>query len=353
VHGPDGRLAAWPDIEHDYDGGALLVGNGLSINVWPGFAYRSLFERAARLHDGGLTQADRRLFQALATENFESVLAGIDTTMRVHAAVGEEVAGLAERYRSIQRALGAAVRAVHVPWALVPARARHTIQRELQRYAVVFTTNYDLLLYWAMGHEDHYGRLVDCFWARDGAFDAADARPRHGAIPVLFLHGALHLATDGAGRTFKLKRRSAQALLEQFGRPSGGDDAMRPLLVTEGSARDKLRAIEANGYLTHAYDTLGSARCDRPVVVFGSALGPRDGHLADALGKQPNRPVAVSMMPAPRRQLYAQQAEIYARVRAEPLVFFDATTHPLGTGRLRVGPYQATAASTRTASPVA
>jgi len=32
----------------------------------------------------------------------------------------------------------------------------------------------------------------------------------------------------------------------------------RPLLVTEGTARDKLRAIEANAYLAHSLQTLRS-----------------------------------------------------------------------------------------------
>lgn len=42
------------------------------------------------------------------------------------------------------------------------------------------------------------------------------------------------------------------------------------------------------------------------------------------------------MMPGPKRELRAKQAEIYGRLDAESLLFFDATTHPLGDPALAV-----------------
>jgi len=50
-----------------------------------------------------------------------------------------------------------------------------------------------------------------------------------------------------------------------------GDVRARPLLVTEGSAVDKLAAIEDNVYLSHALGRLRQR--DLPLVVFGSSLG--------------------------------------------------------------------------------
>jgi hypothetical protein len=102
----------------------------------------------------------------------------------------------------------------------------------------------------------------------------------------------------------------------------------RPLLVTEGSARDKLRAIEGNAYLSHA---LGQLRAvDLPVVVFGSSLGQQDQRLIDALNEHSKRTVAISMRPGSERELAPWQSDIYGRLDAKRLLFFDATTHPLG-----------------------
>jgi len=82
-----------------------------------------------------------------------------------------------------------------------------------------------------------------------------------------------------------------QTILDQFGEPIDGDPHARPLLITEGSSKDKLRAIEDNPYLDYALDQLYA--CDLPLVAFGSALGVQDTHLVDAINNHPYRPVAV------------------------------------------------------------
>jgi hypothetical protein len=154
-------------------------------------------------------------------------------------------------------------------------------------------------------------------------------------IPVYFLHGALHLVVSGTGTTWKLRRNEIRTILDQFGQPIPGDPQSRPLLVTEGSVRDKLHAIEGNDYLAHALDRL--RQVELPVVVFGSSLSVEDEHLTAALNEH-RRPVAVSMYPAARQTLRERQSMIYGRLyQAEPLLFFDSTTHPLGSADLRAG----------------
>jgi Domain of unknown function (DUF4917) len=225
---------------------------------------------------------------------------------------------------------------VHVPWEDVPATTLATIQRVMHQYEWVFTTNYDLLIYWAMGHEDNYGRLVDCFWGTNCRFDPSDSDIRARSIPVFFLHGAMHLIAEESGRTRKLKRTAALTLLDQFGQPIKGDPQARPLMVTEGSWQHKLQAIEANAYLAHVYERL--RELDTPLVVFGSSFGEQDRHLTNALSAHPDRPVAVSMRPGPENDLRPRQREIYGRLEAQPLLFFDATTHPLGSSGLAAAP---------------
>jgi hypothetical protein len=161
------------------------------------------------------------------------------------------------------------------------------------------------------------------------------SRPCHRSrqkVPVYFLHGALHLVAGGSGAIWKLRQTDLDTILDQFGKPITGDAQARPLLVTEGSSEDKLAAIEDNVYLSHALGRLRER--DLPVVVFGSSLSERDSHLAAALSENPDRPIAISMLPAPKKQLLAQQVDISGRLEANPLFFFDATTHPLGNPAL-------------------
>jgi hypothetical protein len=96
---PDGLLRDWRDIETRHEWQTVLLGNGLSINVWPRFRYGSLFEHASR---GGLTEKDRRLFGERT--NFERVLAELNGAIRVGDVLGLDTGPIYDRYRGIQRA---------------------------------------------------------------------------------------------------------------------------------------------------------------------------------------------------------------------------------------------------------
>lgn len=325
----DGSLETWPDLAPSFSEAALLCGNGLSVNVWTAFAYESLFDHA---HDDGLTAEDLALFSG--TENFERVMSDLNTAIRVNETLGQPADSIYARYRSIQRGLGHAVRAVHLIRSQIPDTTLKSIRKELLRYEWIFSTSYDLLIYWAMGCGGSFAPFVDHFRGPRLEFDPSRADVYVDHVPVYFLHGALHLVVSGSGITWKLRRGAVQTVLDQFGEPIDGDPHARPLLVTEGTARDKLRAIEGNSYLAHALQTLRST--ELPLVVFGSSLSAQDDHLLDALNEHPRRAIAISLLPDRQRALAAQKADIYARLETDELRFFDATTHPFGDSALRV-----------------
>jgi Domain of unknown function (DUF4917) len=326
---PDGTLVDWQDIATSYKWDTVLLGNGMSINIWEPFGYRKLYDRAKF---GDLSARDRKLFSS--TQNFERVLADLLTAIRVNDAVGLDTKPLLERYRNIQLALVHAVREVHLKLNRVPRVTRETISDTMKQFEWVFTTSYDLLAYWAMaaaGFEpfmDHFRYRGRC------EFDPTRATVPSNRIPVYFLHGALHLVVGSSGATWKLRQTDLDTILDQFGKPITGDPEARPLLVTEGSAEDKLAAIEDNAYLSHALERLRGRAL--PLVVFGSSLSEHDSHLAEALSENPDRPVAISMLPAPKKGLLARQVDISGRLEANPLLFFDATSHPLGNPALTV-----------------
>lgn len=326
---PDGTLLDWREIAASHEWDTLLLGNGMSINIWEPFGYRKLYDRAK---SGGLSYRDRALFRS--TPNFERVLADLLTAIRVNDAVGVETDPLLERYRNIQQALVKAVRGVHIKLSRVPHTTRKRISDTMEQFEWVFTTSYDLLAYWAMA-TDGFEPFMDHFrYGGRCEFDPLRATVPPKKVPVYFLHGALHLVVGSSGATWKLRQTDLDTILDQFGKPIKGDARARPLLVTEGSAKDKLTAIEDNAYLSHALERLTER--ELPLVVFGSSLSEHDSHLAGALSENPERSVAVSMLPAPKKELLAKQVDISGRLEASPLLFFDATTHPLGNPALTV-----------------
>jgi hypothetical protein len=319
----DASLLPWPEIsEHDW--GGLLVGNGASMAVWSKFGYRSLYEEAQRDDlEHSLQAADVALFDGMETTNFESVLSALQTARVVANALGTSRSEIDERHEAIRLALIAAVREVHVPWNEVSEEVLVDAREALLQFSWVFSTNYDLLLYWAIMQEDPYP-FPDYFWSQP--FSVTDTEVARKATRMLFLHGGLHLHRDLSGRTFK-RIAGAENLLDSFG--EGADEGFTPLFVAEGSADEKVQAIRQSDYLTFAYKTFAERRVD--FVVFGSSLGETDRHLLQAMRQWGGRTIAIGLRPGSAEAVIIERkARLCRELPDAALTFFDASTFPLG-----------------------
>lgn len=331
----DGTLAGWPEVKAAEDWDAIVLGNGMSINLWGNFTYGSLFEEAKE--SGLISRTDLALFERLGTENFEEVLHKLSDAILVGDAIGEERPTERALHESIQKALARAVQKVHITGGEIPADTLRAIRAELRSYRYTFTTSYDLLIYWAAAKgENGFQGFYDFFWAGGrNAFDEATirVRPEWTDTRLYFLHGALHLIVLGDGTTCK-QTASFLTLLDKFGQPFQGDHTARPLIVTEARAADKVRSISGNDYLSYCWRVL--ADCDCPILVFGHSLSEQDRHLVDALNKHRDRPVAVAIKSGSARKNRREQHRIASLLESRPLYFFDAATHPLGSKDLRL-----------------
>jgi hypothetical protein len=329
----DGRLPDWEDVQDEEDWDVLLLGNGLSINVWGSFEYRSLFETAKSRKL--FSKDDIALFDALGSSNFEQVLHSLSESIRVGRALGEERRRDIARYQSVQKALGRAVHSVHIERGELPGETLDRIKKEMRLFKHVFTTSYDLLLYWAVMYDDRFMGFLDFFWAHgNNAFDESthtfsegDSRTR-----LYFLHGALHLVAHADGTTCK-RKSSFRTLLDQFGLPHAGDATARTLIVTEARAEEKELSILANEYLSFCWRTLRG--CDAPVVIFGHSLSPQDSHLIAALNEH-ERPIAVALRDKKRSTNKKEQHRIASLLDTQDLHFFNASSHTLGSKERRV-----------------
>lgn len=324
------ELDHWDNVRQQHGWASLLVGNGASRNVWARFAYASLYETACDGVDDPLTHEDQKLFDSFGTRNFEAVLTSLWMAGRVASVLGYDPDPIEERYESIRRALIQAVREVHVPWPRVPEPTLDAISAAMQRYERIYTTNYDLLLYWALMRNPDGFR--DYFWGA-GCFDATDTERYPERRPLLFLHGAIHLHRGPAGDTCKLIAEPDGAnLLELF--EALVDQGREPLFVSEGRSEEKEAAIRRSDYLTFALERFASDRA--PLVVFGQSLGEQDRHLVKALRRHPERVFAVSVRRHPNdERVIARKAEVLAALPNREVWFFSAQTHPLGAPELR------------------
>ena len=91
----------WHEIEADFARSGLLLGNGASISVWPGFAYDSLYEEARRGSiQHPLERNEHQVFTALDTTDFETVLDALATTRTVNGTLGLDRTAPTASYRN-------------------------------------------------------------------------------------------------------------------------------------------------------------------------------------------------------------------------------------------------------------
>ncbi|OLF55560.1 DUF4917 family protein [Pseudomonas chlororaphis] len=328
----DTDLEDWNALRAGTPIAGLLIGNGASRAVWEDFAYDSLFENARTVEEKPLSPSELSVFEALQTRSFEQVLGALKTTSRVNKALAVSSAAPRNRYYAIKEALINTVHAVHIPWRLVQPATLAQINQELRRYRTVFTSNYDLLNYWAIQH-DAQG-LDDLFQGSDPSFDIG--RGASDQTRVLYLHGGLHLVRNQDGTARKLGSTEG-TLLGNFAINNTLktlDDV--PLFVNEGPVADKLRTIRGSDYLSFCYQQLlshGDALC-----LFGHALGPQDSHLVEALRQAAPKTLAISIYPRSKAFIQHQKrhyAQLFEGLEVT-LRFFDAKTHALGAPALSV-----------------
>lgn len=324
------KLEDWKDIAKDFAGASLLLGNGASRAMWEDFKYESLLKATQNNSKHKLKPEDYQLFKTLKTGNFEQVLGTLQAAITACEALGANPSIFEEPYARIRAALGEAVKRAHVPWGTVSEERLKLLSKALSRYDYVYTTNYDLLVYWAV-MQDPY-EFKDYFWNRDNKFDMTDVEVRGKYTKLVYLHGALHLYRAKSGEVWKATKGFGAALLDQF--PDAFGAKAEPLLISEAKSADKLRSIYGSDYLSFAYSLF--TKHTGPLVVFGQGLSESDQHLVDAINSWPSAKLAISLRDGISKEVRQRKAQLEGQLPDADIVYFKARTHPLGSEKLRV-----------------
>ena len=213
---------------------------------------------------------------------------------------------------------------------------RTRIAEAIDGYDTVFTTNYDLTVYWSFIQElENAVQVADLFWGPAGTFDRRRTDVWSGWTGLYYLHGAIHLWQDTDGVNGKWAHADGGRLLD-LARQYTPSSSRRPLFVSEGISQKKMLAIRSSAYLTHCYETFENDRNN--TVVLGHSLSEGDMHIIEALRQGPDRHIAVSVYPHQRGEDIVQtKARITAALDPHTVSFFDSETHPLGDPVLNVG----------------
>ena len=272
----------------------LLLGNGFSLAFEPNiFSYNALYNFVAELENPIL----KELFEVVGTHDFERVIQQLDTFAALGAAFGVDDrvrARIREAAAALKRSLIDAIRSLHPEHVFKIPEQRCSaciafLRPFLDSKGALFTTNYDLLLYWVLMRGglnaiDGFGRdrenPDEYVPAEELEYSELRWGRNLGGQNVFYLHGALPLFDTGV-EIVKEEYTTEAFLLQTIAqRIEGGDYRV---FVTAGDGTQKLTHIRHNPYLEHCHKALASL--NGSLVTFGFNFGEQDSHIVSAFQK--------------------------------------------------------------------
>lgn len=330
----------------------LLLGNGFSIACAPDiFHYDSLFEQA----DFSALPEARQAFDALRTQDFEVVIRALENGSLLAPIYAPGDAGaaarMAEHAARLKDLLVSTVAQNHPARPGDIADHHYYACREFlshflagPNHGKVYTLNYDLLLYWALMHDDNPFEdnpadiiTIDGFGADEDDPDAEyvvwKGESTANKQCLHYLHGALHLYDAGAELQKYTWSRSGIPLVEQA--RTAIHNGLFPVFVSEGESQAKLAKIRHSAYLQHSFKSFHAIAglANQALFVYGHSLAENDDHVLVRIGRDKCRKVYVSLYGDPESEAnryVVQRAEQLAAMRPHrypmELAFFDAAS---------------------------
>lgn len=249
----------------------LLIGNGFSAEY---------FNYATLLAASGLPEDDpvRGLFAALRTNDFEAVVAALETAVMVERAYDEKTRAecLDADAQRVREALVTAINATHPAHRDGLGDRFASSAAFLAHFDRVFSLNYDLLLYWVNLEEAH---LSDGFGLgeRSGQFIGPFREDAY--CHIYNLHGGLHLFDNGLGEIIKAVDEG-DGVIATIGKTIQ-DKRKMPVYVAEGTSAQKVRKINSVPYLRHCLDQL--RQTTSTLFVYGHSADENDAHIYSAI----------------------------------------------------------------------
>ena len=320
------ELKNYNDIKEKFSNANILLGNGFSINFSDTFRYKKLYDFFIK----SCSDASKKLFKELDTDNFENVLESIETTELVCKALNINYNKFEEHKIEIKKGLIDSIGNIHPkitdPNWLEIKNKLNLVSSQFNEFENIFTTNYDILLYYIiLALEDENPIFGDYFAHSDGEYTYFDesnlSRERH----IYYLHGALFLFEQNFD-TCKIKAKNS--LLNDISKEIENNNY--PIFVSEGTSNSKLKAIKSNDYLTFCLKQFKKKiNSDGRLVIFGQSLSDQDQHLVDIIDENCKKiAISINSDHCPTiGALKQKKSEFQAKFkRVEEIFFYDSKT---------------------------
>ena len=312
-------IRQWDWIKNQYNNCPLLLGNGFSLNFSERLLYRNLYENYIQDCPDEITS----LFKEFDSTNFEIILEHLESTERVCKAIGIAQKRITRNKELIKQGLIDSINRIHPTPDEIHLAQIKRVAEQITDFDQIFTTNYDLFLYYLILESKKFGDYF-YFENRDDdrfkLFNAGDKLNRH---HIYYLHGALFIF-DKSINTIKIKR-DENWLIQVITKEITNDNY--PLFISEGTYKTKLKAIQSNNYLTYCLRNLRENKSSH-LVVFGQSLSAQDLHIVQAIDENyENLAYGIRISVNKRmKDIKAELNRIRALFKNTEIEFFDSST---------------------------
>jgi hypothetical protein len=298
-------LMAYPDVLNYLDkkkrAKHLLIGNGFSIAYDPKiFSYNALSNFVKNTNNELLL----KIFEAVKTKNFESIMQQLQISIEIIKALDKNsplVLEIEKASNVLKESLIEAVKELHPEHVFKISEEESKccsefLQKYLSQDGLVFSSNYDLLLYWVILRTavpnaiDGFGRETidqghpvpseEILWSEHLIWGK-----NRESQNIYYLHGALPLFDNGI--EIIKEEYNGHYLLDNIKQRM--DKGHYPIFVTAGSSEEKLNHILHNHYLSDCYDKLCSIAGS--LVTIGFNFGEYDEHIIEAINRAASRDI--------------------------------------------------------------
>lgn len=306
----------------------LLLGNGFSRSLYSQFDYQTLRDTATNLSNKNkLSQELLSIFDDLKTDDFEKVLAHLNIAKKITNHYKDELAAQIDiDIKRIRKAFIDSISKIHPDADTISNETKLSVCQFLSKFSKIFTINYDLLSYWIL--MEGKSNLISC--PQDDGFrplglldnqyfdELVWSNPKEQNF--YYLHGALHFFSDSRGHVFKLTRNNDTSLIKKVLQCIL--DEHYPLIIFEGSHKEKFKKINNYEYFWNSYNTLKNAKGS--LFTLGTSLNEHsDRHIIDAIKNSQINQIFIG--------LYKEDSELYQngislKNESRNINFFDSET---------------------------
>lgn len=272
----------------------LLIGNGFSISYNSSiFSYNALSKYVESVNDEEL----HKLFEVVKNKNFELLMQQLNNTKSIVTALGGDiklVRKIDAASLKLKQSLIDAVSSSHPEHVFkIPSsksmKCSGFLNEFLSSKGKIFSTNYDLLLYWVLMRNeipnaiDGFGRDVidQGHPVPEDQVEFSELRWGNNREKqnIYYVHGALQLFDDGI--EIIKEEYDGKYILDNI--KSRMEKGQYPIFVTAGNGEEKLNHILHNHYLSDCYDKL--CQIKGSLITFGFNFGEYDEHIIKAINE--------------------------------------------------------------------